>query len=286
MAPWRLKGVWLGLVHSIKGIHLVLQNPALRQKHHLRVFLQLSILSFMLVGLVRILVDLPLHLLRFVLWTLSPRFLDTVDHLLMTCHTTCHDLVQKCLFALMRHMYPLDDLFMDSLVFVDQNVAHRLAQRKKPSRRPIKVVWKKIRLGVLLCTLTMIPFFGAFVFPVAGALATFKSLGRTQGCVVGICFFCLPPWLTACIIRGLLGMRILVCDLMEPYLSRMGMTQKEKRQWFDHRRDILFGFSVIAYLLIHAVPIFNFLAYGVIQASASYMVLIAYPLPITNTKNI
>jgi uncharacterized protein involved in cysteine biosynthesis len=75
-------------------------------------------------------------------------------------------------------------------------------------------------------------------------------------------------------------MRVLMRELMEPYFSRMGMTHKEKRRWFDSRRDILFGFSVIAYLLIQTIPIFNFLAYGVIQASASYMVLVTEPLPV------
>ncbi|CAO3625209.1 unnamed protein product [Cunninghamella echinulata] len=141
--------------------------------------------------------------------------------------------------------------------------------------------WKKFRIGIILGALSMIPYVGIFVFPAAGAFATFKSLGRTQGIIVGICFLCLPKWVTGFIIRGLLGMRVLMRELLEPYFSRMGMTHKQKRKWFEGRRDILFGFSAIAYLLIQLVPIFNFLAYGIIQAASAYMlVLVTDPPPL------
>ncbi|ORZ15093.1 hypothetical protein BCR42DRAFT_416384 [Absidia repens] len=388
MAPWRLKGLWLGVVYAVEGIHLVLQNPALRQKQHLRIFLQLSILSFMLIGAAQILVGLPIHCLRLFFWVLSPSFLHddhAINSTLTFWHTTLHNLISALPFVLllfMRYLYPqpLDNLFMESLEFVDgrqtksgtlgqqhhqqqprqrqsrskkySSISHhqqphsdqkvpsditllppqqqqqqqqqqeqqqqqqqhqkqqqrkrqpryqqqrtmdnrseplsfaqQLAMQKKRSRywQNLKDssarTWKKVRLGLMLGMLSMIPIVGQFVFPAAGAFATFKALGRTQAILVGLCFLCLPSWITSFAIRGLLGMRVLMRELLEPYFSRMGMTHKEKRRWFDSRRDILFGFSVIAYLLIQMVPIFNFLAYGVIQASASYMVLVTDPLP-------
>lgn len=90
--------------------------------------------------------------------------------------------------------------------------------------------------------------------------------------------------MTGFIIRGLLGMRVLMRELLEPYFSRMGMTHKQKRKWFEGRRDILFGFSAIAYLLIQLVPIFNFLAYGIIQAAASYMLVIVTEPPLVESS--
>ncbi|CAO3593310.1 unnamed protein product [Absidia cylindrospora] len=343
MAPWQLKGLWLGVVYAVEGIHLVLQNPALRQKQHLRIFLQLSILSFMLIGAAQILVGLPIHCLRLFFWVLSPSFLHndhTINSTLTFWHTTLHNLMAHCLSCIcngrqnksttldlhqhqqQRSPRPKKHSSTTPAPILDQKVpsnrtlsppppqqqqqkrqpryqqprtmdskseplsfAQQLAMQKKRSRywQNLKDssarTWKKVRLGLMLGMLSTIPIVGPFVFPAAGAFATFKALGRTQAILVGLCFLCLPSSITSFAIRGLLGMRVLMRELLEPYFSRMGMTHKEKRRWFDSRRDILFGFSAIAYLLIQMVPIFNFLAYGVIQASASYMVLVTDPLP-------
>jgi hypothetical protein len=233
MAPWRLKGLWLGVVYSVEGIYLVLQNPALRRKHHLRIFLQLSILSFMLTGFAQILVGLPIHLLRLFFWTLSPTFLQdhhTVNATLTLSHTTLHDLISALPFALllfMRYVYPqpLDNLFMESLAFVDKQYhqGNRVAspskqlkrdhgtkrarvQHKTPSNEPTfsqRLVmqkkrsrhwqnlkdssartWKKVRLGLLLGVLSMVPFFGAFVFPAAGKFAQRKGWMESRGLTV------------------------------------------------------------------------------------------------------
>ncbi|KAI8090015.1 uncharacterized protein BX664DRAFT_334491 [Halteromyces radiatus] len=313
-----LKGLWLGMVYAVQGTYLVLQNPMLRQKHHLRLFLQLSILSFLLVGVAHILVGLPIHLLRLFFWMLSPSVHLSMDAMLTSCHSSLHDLIGALPFVLlffMRYLYPqpLDTLFMEALVFVEKQqhlqpqclgkqtkkmnqltFAQYLSMQKKRSRvwQNMKDTgtrtWNKVRLGLILYVLSMIPYFGLFVFPLAGGLATFKTLGPTQGCLIGLCFLYIPSWSSFCI-RGLLGMRVLMRELLEPYFSRMGMTHQEKRQWCDGRRDILFGFSAMAYLLIQIVPIFNFLAYGVIQASASYMVLMTDPynhLPSRKRNNI
>lgn len=230
MAPWRLKGLWLGVIYSVEGIYLVLQNPVLRQKHQLRIFLQLSILSFMLTGFAQILVGLPIHLLRLFFWTLSPTFLQdhhAVNATLTLSHAILHDLISALPFVLllfMRYVYPqpLDNLFMESLVFVDKQYhqGHRAAlpskqlkrdHATKPSRTQHKTplneltfsqrlvmqkkrsrhwqnlkdsgarTWKKVRLGLLLGTLSMVPYFGAFVFPAAGKFAQRKEWRESRG---------------------------------------------------------------------------------------------------------
>jgi uncharacterized protein involved in cysteine biosynthesis len=50
----------------------------------------------------------------------------------------------------------------------------------------------------------------------------------------------------------------------------MHFSHKEKLKWFSGRKDVLFGFSAIAYLLIR-VPFVGFVGYGVAQAAAAYM---------------
>ncbi|KAI9307497.1 hypothetical protein BJ944DRAFT_197551 [Cunninghamella echinulata] len=309
MAPVKLKGLYFGIVYAFQGIHLVLQNPALRQKHHLRIFLQLSILSFILIGIAHILVGLPIHLIRFFFWMLSPSFLQQqhgINTTLSFFNNTIHSIISSLPFLLLLFMryltpQPLDNLFMVSLHYVDKkqnphqhpSYAYRLSLMKKRSmfwqnmKDYLSRSWKKFRIGIILGALSMIPYVGIFVFPAAGAFATFKSLGRTQGIIVGVCFLCLPKWMTGFIIRGLLGMRVLMRELLEPYFSRMGMTHKQKRKWFEGRRDILFGFSAIAYLLIQLVPIFNFLAYGIIQAASAYMlVLVTDPPPLIESSKV
>jgi uncharacterized protein involved in cysteine biosynthesis len=59
-------------------------------------------------------------------------------------------------------------------------------------------------------------------------------------------------------------------ELLEPYFVRMGMSHSEKKRWFKGRSNVLFGFSVIAYLLIR-IPYLGFVGYGVAQAAAAYM---------------
>lgn len=86
------------------------------------------------------------------------------------------------------------------------------------------------------------------------------------------------------IIRALLGMRALMRELLEPYFVRMNMTHKEKRKWFSGRKDVLFGFSAIAYILIR-IPVFGFIGYGVAQAAAAYMLTAVTDPPVIDSSS-
>ncbi|ORX55560.1 hypothetical protein DM01DRAFT_1320789 [Hesseltinella vesiculosa] len=292
----RLEKMYQGMIYAFQGIYVVMQNPALRQEYHLRVFLQLSLLSFLLVGIARIMVGLPFQLIRILLWAIAPSLLDASEPFLETAHDTLHNAIAGLpflLLLLMRYLYPkpLDQLFMSSLQFIDDYQMHPVSFAKRLAQQPIRSTWwrnlkdylarswVRWRIGLILTLLSMIPLVGSFVFPVAGALSTFKSLGRTQAIIVGICFLCLPSWLTKSLVRAALEMRMLMRELLEPYFVRMSMTHKEKRRWFHGRRDTLFGFSLIAWALVQWVPFFNFLAYGIVQAAASYMLVIVTDLP-------
>lgn len=189
MAPIKIKGLYFGVIYAFQGIHLVLQNPALRQKHHLRIFLQLSILSFILIGIAHILVGLPIHLLRFFFWMISPSLVQQqngINSTLYFLNNTIHSIIGSLPFLLllfMRYIYPrpLDNLFMISLDYVDRkknpnqpSYAYRLSLLKKKSmfwqnmKDYISRSWKKFRIGIILGALSMIPYVGIFVFPAAG----------------------------------------------------------------------------------------------------------------------
>lgn len=111
-----------------------------------------------------------------------------------------------------------------------------------------------------------------------GAYTTYKALGKTQAVVVGICFFFLPAWSSRKLIRALIGMRALMRELLAPYFVRMRMSHKEKRQWFSGRKDVLFGFSAIAYLIIR-IPFIGVIGYGIAQAASAYMLTVVTDPP-------
>ncbi|KAI8064367.1 hypothetical protein BC940DRAFT_306070 [Gongronella butleri] len=287
----RVSRCYDGMIYACQGIYVVMQNPALRQEYHLRVFLQLSLLSFLLVGIARILVGLPFQVIRLLLWAVSPSLLASSQAGLTNVHDTLHNTIAGLpflLLLLMRYLYPkpLDQLFMTSLQFVDEYQDHPVSFAKRLAQQRIRSTWwrnmkdylarswVRWRWGLLLAVLSMLPLVGAFVFPAAGAYTTFRSLGKTQGILVGLCFLSLPSWMTKGLIRAGMEMRALMRELMEPYFVRMSMTHREKRRWFRGRQDTLFGFSLIAWILIAWLPFFNFLAYGVVQAAASYMLVV------------
>lgn len=101
---------------------------------------------------------------------------------------------------------------------------------------------------------------------------------------MGICFFFLPRWATMKLIRALIGMRSLMRELLAPYFVRMHMTHREKRSWFSGRKDVLFGFSAIAYIIIR-LPIVGILGYGIVQAAAAYMLTVVTDPPSNDIKS-
>lgn len=80
------------------------------------------------------------------------------------------------------------------------------------------------------------------------------------------------------LVRALIGMRSLMRELLAPYFIRMKMSHKEKRRWFSGRKDVLFGFSAIAYIIIR-LPIVGILGYGIAQAASAYMLTVVTDPP-------
>ncbi|KAI9278771.1 hypothetical protein BDA99DRAFT_554379 [Phascolomyces articulosus] len=299
MAKWTIAGLQQGVEHAVNGIILVARNPSIRQHKFIRIFLYLSIFSFLLFGIARLVISLPVQILRLMLWIVGgPDRLGGTDDILVSVNRNIGDMMSSLPFLVllfMRYLYPkpLDDLFMESLRFIDSQHPERTPYASSLSKRRyrkeywinmkgyMKRSWKNLRLGIIIFLLSRLPVVGQFVFPAAGAYATFKSLGQTQGAVVGVCFLFLPRWATISLIKALIGMRALMRELLEPYFVRMGLSHKEKRRWFSGRKDILFGFSAIAYILTR-IPVVGFVGFGVAQAAAAYMLTIVTDPPSPN----
>ncbi|KAI8064660.1 hypothetical protein BC940DRAFT_92954 [Gongronella butleri] len=300
MVRWTWTGLKQGAFDAVVGIKLGLKNPHLRKKKHLRLLLALLALSLVLFILTHALVSVPLRLIRSFLVYGVKKDAQKLEGWLEVVHRSIFELIAYvpviALFFL-RYLYPkpLDDLFMESLLYVDEiNVSngqssgksfyaaatsdHNMTNRNKHAkqqywqnmRRYMMRTWKKARLGLLIYALSMLPVIGKFMFPLAGAYTTYQALGKTQGIAVGICFIFLPRWATMQLIRALIGMRALMRELLEPYFARQHFTHQDKLRWFSGRKDVLFGFSAIAYLIIR-VPFVGFIGYGIAQASAAYM---------------
>ncbi|KAI8344808.1 hypothetical protein BC941DRAFT_498005 [Chlamydoabsidia padenii] len=291
MARWTVHGLQRGAKEAVQGIRLVLVNPHLRQQKYLRIFISLAILSVVLLVVTHLLVTIPLRVAKVILFVSASGDTARVDQLLESTRNTILEMVSYVpvvALLFMRYAYrkPLDDLFMETIRYIDEinkttytsaltssssTTHHRPKKNLWPSiKLYLLKTWKKIRLGVAVYLLSLLPLVGHFIFPLAGAYTTWKSLGNTQGVAVGISFLFLPRWATLILVRSLIGMRTLMRELLEPYFSRMHFSHKDKLKWFSGRKDVLFGFSAIAYLLIR-VPFVGFVGYGVAQAAAAYM---------------
>ncbi|KAI7901244.1 uncharacterized protein BX663DRAFT_475722 [Cokeromyces recurvatus] len=296
MARWTLTGLKEGAIDALQGIIIVLQNPNIRKQRFLKIFIYLSIISFILLGLTNALITIPIRIAQYFIWVFTKgEQVTKAQTLLDSAYQSIHEIVASLpllALLLMRYVYPkpLDDLFMESLRYLDQQYPQRkpyatvLEQQKSKRnhwidmKQYISRTWKKIRLGILLLLLSMLPVIGKFVFPAAGAYTTYKALGKTQAVVVGVCFFFLPQWATMKLVRALIGMRSLMRELLSPYFIRMQMSHKEKRRWFSGRKDRLFGFSAIAYIMIR-LPMVGILGYGIAQAASAYMLTIVTEPP-------
>ncbi|KAI9244798.1 hypothetical protein BY458DRAFT_560910 [Sporodiniella umbellata] len=295
MAPWTVQGLKKGAEYAVEGIRLVLQNPNIRRQRFIKVFIYLSIVSFIIIGLFNVLVSTPIHVIRFGHSIFKRDESSHIEDLLVSIQEFVRELMASVpLLAIlfMRYVYPkpLDELFMESLRYIDQEHPERTPyasalSSQKPKinywyemQQYIKRTWKKSRIGLLLFLLSFLPIVGSFVFPLAGAYTSYKALGKTQGIAVGICFFFLPRWATMKLVRALIGMRSLMRELLEPYFIRMRMTHREKQKWFSGRKDVLFSFSAIAYVMVRA-PIVGIVGYGLVQAAAAYMLTVVTDPP-------
>jgi hypothetical protein len=69
--PWRPEGILQGIQYALEGSLMVVQNPQLRKERYLQIFGYLLVASIALFALSKVLISLPLQILRFIAFLIS-----------------------------------------------------------------------------------------------------------------------------------------------------------------------------------------------------------------------
>lgn len=166
---------------------MVVQNPQLRKERYLQIFGYLLVASIALFALSKVLISLPLQILRFIAFLISvPGRYDNskVDGFLLSVGRHVREGLVSLPFVgllFMRYLYPkpIDQLFMESLRYVDTQTGVR-PYAPALAARSFKInywtnlrqyVWrsfKKGRIGIVVYFLSLLPLVGRFVLPAAG----------------------------------------------------------------------------------------------------------------------
>lgn len=295
-----LRGAQLTLV----GAHRALQNPELFTTAHYR---QAAIA--VCAGLaIRIIINIPVYLVKFALLIVGSIVnldQETWDEKLVGGLDFLSKSVLQIPFFLMMIMSSvtptLDNMFMDSLQWVDQTYVQKHKSddpsklramyypalrmysthgqlQKKEQRSLTDGVVKFVsryarRAGISLAAyaLTFVPVIGPFVLPVASFLTFNKAVGPIPAGIVFACGLVLPKRYMVSFLQTYFSSRSLMRQLLQPYFDRIRFTKQQKRVWFVDRSGVLFGFS-FAFAYMIKIPLLGVLIYGIAEASTAYLI--------------
>ena len=138
----------------------------------------------------KVMIAIPVIIARAVLFV-AVKDAARVNDIIETVSRTLYEIASSIpflAFLFLRHLYPkpLDDLFMESLYYLDtrnpDRPSYSTALKKRVYRlelRPnvvsyVKRTWRKIVLGSGLYLFSLLPKVGRFVFPAAGSITVEK----------------------------------------------------------------------------------------------------------------
>ncbi|KAK4187845.1 Acetamidase/Formamidase family-domain-containing protein [Podospora australis] len=288
-----IRGVQLTLV----GAHRALQNPAIFTSQHYKQ----AALAVAAGILIRVLISIPTIGIRVLLWFISFFVrLDQVtwdDTIIESLGFVEEHVLQAPLFfmSLMRYVTPtLDDLFMDSLRWVDLTYVQKHKHDEDPSQlramyypqlRQYRVsdgstgststaenitmfVYRYLRKGAISLAVFLasyLPYVGRFVLPAASFYTFNQAVGLGPAGIIFGTGILLPRRYLVIFLQSYFASRSLVRQLLEPYFARVKFTKDEKRKWFRSREGLLFGFGIGFYTLLR-VPLLGVLIYGIAEA--------------------
>ncbi|MCJ1384475.1 hypothetical protein MMC17_007592 [Xylographa soralifera] len=267
-----LRGVQLTVV----GAYRALQNPGLFKYEHYRQ-------AALAVGAgiaIRLLIAAPIFGIKAILWLLS--FMIDFEHatwddkLVGGLDFIANSVLQVPFFlmSLMRYITPtLDNMFMDSLAWVDQTYIQKhktedpntlramyypnlrlysshgdTSKHKAPMDAALAFLFRfgrRAAISLAIYMLSYLPLVGRFVLPAA----SFYTFNRAVGPV------------PATIIFG-----------AGKSHERIGTFSKEqKKLWFRDREGLLFGFGVGFYVFLR-IPLLGVLIYGIAEASTAFLI--------------
>ena len=295
-----LRGAQLTFV----GAHRALQNPELFTTSHYR---QAAIA--VCAGLaIRIILNIPIYGIRILLWFIG--LFANLDH--ESWDNTVIDglgFISKSvlqvpffLMMIMSSVTPtLDNLFMDSLAWVDQTYVQKHqsddpsqlramyyptlkmysthGEKEKKEQRSIMdgVILFATRYGrraaisLTIYALTFVPVIGRFVLPAASFYTFNKAVGPVPAAVVFAGGLILPKRYMVQFLQTYFSSRSLMRQLLEPYFHRVRFSKDQKKVWFVDRAGVLFGFSA-AFAVMVKIPLLGVLIYGIAEASTAYLI--------------
>ncbi|PYH49005.1 transmembrane protein UsgS [Aspergillus saccharolyticus JOP 1030-1] len=295
-----IRGFQLTIVGTVRA----LGNPDLFKYNHFR-----QAVFAVAVGIaIQLIIQIPIIGVKFVLWILS-WIIDLEnatwdDSLVEGLNFISNSVLQVpfLLMTLMRYITPtLDEIFMESLKWVDATYVHKHKQDDPKNLRDMyypnlsmytaedgTVRTPKAaghaaflmflrrygkRAGLLLGTylFSLVPVVGPFVMPAASFYAFKSAVGTTPAAVIFGAGFILPKSYVVSFLHSYYASRSLMRELLEPYFSRVPFTHEQKKRWFADREGVLFGFA-FAFTHVMKAPFVGVLLYGVAQASTAYLV--------------
>jgi len=202
--------------------------------------------------------------------------------------------------TLMRYLTPtLDDLFMDSLRWVDTTYVQKHKHDEDPSKLramyypnlqhyPVRdgstnssstaealsmFLYRFARKAVISLVIygaSYLPGVGFLVLPAASFWTFNKAVGLGPASIIFGTGVLLPKRYLVIFLQSYFASRSLMRELLEPYFARVHFTKEEKKKWFRSREGLLFGFAIGFYTLLR-VPLLGVLIYGIAEAvSAIY----------------
>ncbi|KAI0404054.1 formamidase [Xylaria palmicola] len=204
------------------------------------------------------------------------------------------------LMTLMRYVTPtLDDMFMDSLYWVDKTYVAKhkhenpddLRQMYYPNLRQYKqkdgstgskssaeavtmFIWRFVRkasISLAVFALSYVPYIGKLVLPAASFYTFHKAVGLGPAALLFGTGIFLPKRYLVIFLQTYFASRSLMRELLEPYFARVHMSKGQKKNWFRSREGLLFGFGIGFYTLLR-VPLLGVLIYGIAEASTAYLI--------------
>lgn len=295
-----LRGAQLTFV----GAHRALQNPDLFTTSHYR---QAAIA--VCAGLaIRIIINVPIYGIRVLLWFIGV-FVDldreTWDNTVVSGLDFISKSVLQVPFFLMMIMSSvtptLDNLFMDSLQWVDQTYIQKHKsddptqlramyypplkmysthgeKEKKENRSLLDGVilfatkyGRRAGISLAIYALTFVPVVGGFILPAASFYTFNKAVGPVPAAAVFAMGLVLPKRYMVQFLQTYFSSRSLMRQLLEPYFHRVRFSKAQKKIWFIDRAGVLFGFSV-AFAIMVKIPLLGVLIYGIAEASTAYLI--------------
>ncbi|KAI0150656.1 transmembrane protein UsgS [Xylariaceae sp. FL1272] len=297
-----LNAILRGAQLTMVGAHRALQNPAIFTNTHYK---QAAIAVGAGIA-IRLAIAIPIIGIKVFLAVLS-YFVDLDratwdDTLVNGLDLVANHVLQIPLFlmTLMRYFTPtLDDMFMDSLRWVDETYVAKhsgeaplsLRQVYYPNLSKYKLkdgtthststaenitifIWRFARKGLVslaIFALSCVPYFGKLVLPAASFYTFNKAVGLGPAAVIFGTGILLPKRYLIIFLQAYFSSRGLMRNLLEPYFARVHLNKEQKQNWFRSREGLLFGFGIGFYILLR-VPLLGVLIYGIAEASTAYLI--------------